>query len=186
MTLRDDRNKWNRRYAELEEPAARPEPHPMALAWRHLFIGGAMLDAACGLGRGIASGLGAFHPVFAADLSELGIRRARRLWSEFPDIHWIVADVKDLALPDARFALVCAFGFTDMTFFRRVPRLLKPGGMFLYEGFSARQKSLKPDLNTEWIGDPEALRALFKGGRVLECAETEEPPYRLRLAALAP
>jgi hypothetical protein len=186
MTLRDDRLKWNRRYAANGPPGARPEPHPMALAWRHLFIGGAMLDAACGLGRGIASGLGAFHPLYAVDLSETGIRQARLLWNTEPDIRWIVADVNDPAWPDAHFGLICAFGFTDMTFFRRAPRLLKSGGMFLYEGFSARQKTVNPDLNADWIGDPDALRRLFAGGRVLECAETAEPPYRLRLAALAP
>jgi SAM-dependent methyltransferase len=186
MTLRDDRIKWNRRYAESDQPDTRPEPHAMALAWRHLFIGGAMLDAACGLGRGIASGLGAFHPVYAVDLSEPGLRRARALWSDTPDIRWIVSDVNDLQWPSTRFGLICSFGFTDMNFFRRVPKLLKPGGMFLYEGFSARQKTVKPDLNADWIGDPDALRALFAGGRVLECAETGEPPFRLRLAALAP
>jgi SAM-dependent methyltransferase len=185
MALRDDRGKWDRRYAELETPTARPDPHPMALAWRHLFRGGPMLDAACGLGRGIASGLGAFQPVFAVDVSEVGLRRAQDLWRGVPGIRWIVADIKTLPWPERRFGLICAFGFTDMTFFRAVPRLLRPGGLFLYEGFSARQLELKPDLNPEWIGDPNAMRALFASGCVLECAESEEPPFRLRLAALA-
>jgi hypothetical protein len=73
-----------------------------------------------------------------------------------------------------------------MPFFQRLPRLLRPGGMFLYEGFAARQRTLKPRLNPEWIGEPGPLRALFAGGRVLELTESDEPPFRIRMAALAP
>jgi SAM-dependent methyltransferase len=186
MTLEDDRRKWNLRYREGEPPAGRPEPHALALAWRHLWIGGAMLDAACGLGRGIASGIGAFAPIYAVDHSEEAIAQARRLWSGREEIRWIVADVAALHWPERRFGLVTAFGFTEMRLFRQVPRMLRSGGMFLYEGFSARQRELKPHLNPEWIGDPEALRALFAGGQILELSESEAPPFRVRMAALAP
>ena len=185
MTLLDDRLKWNLRYREGAALAERPEPHALAQAWRSLWRGGPMLDAACGLGRGIASAADAFSPVYAVDLSEEAIAQARRLWADAPAIRWIVADVGTLDWPERFFGLVCAFGFTDMPFFRRVPELLRPGGMFLYEGFSARQREVIPHLNPEWIGDPEALRATFAGGRILELAESEAPPFRTRMAAIA-
>lgn len=185
MTIIEDRNKWNAKYKEGAAEARRPGPHALALAWRERFIGGPMLDTACGLGRGIASGMGVFTPVYAVDLSEEAIAQAKSMWQDVPDIHWITGDVNAQVWPLHHFGLICAFGFTDMEFFGRLPELLMPGGMFLYEGFSARQREIKPALNPDWIGDPEAMRALFAEGEILELDETAEPPFRLRMAAVA-
>ena len=186
MALRDDQLKWNRRYREAEGRHERPEPHWLAQRWRHLWAGGAMLDAACGLGRGIAGAQGQFDPIYAVDLSEVAIRRARELWQDTPNLHWVVGDVAALAWPREVFGLICAFGFTDLRFFSRAPEMLRSGGMFLSEGFSSRQLEVKPHLNSDWIVQPEKMRSIFSGGRVLECTETGGPPYRVAFAAVMP
>lgn len=186
MALQDDRLKWNRRYRERSGDSVRPEPHPLALRWRDRWIGGAMLDAACGWGRGIASAADAFRPIYAVDLSEVAVRQARALWGESHHIRWIVADVASLSWPRGAFGLVCAFGFTDMDFFARAPAMLRGGGMFLSEGFSERTREVKPALDPDWIARPEDLREIFAGGQVLECSISPDPPYRLAFAALAP
>ena len=186
MALRDDRLKWNLRYRAGEHGSAPPEPHPLASRWSHLWSGGPMLDAACGLGRGIASAGRSFRPIYAVDISEVAIGRAREIWRDLPDVHWIVGDVAAMAWPKAHFGLICAFAFTDLPFFSRVPSLLRPGGIFLSVGFSPRQLEIKPALNPDWVARPEALRSIFAAGRVLECGESAEPPYRTSFAALAP
>jgi SAM-dependent methyltransferase len=149
------------------------------------MAGGRMLDAACGLGRGIAAAAHLFHTVYAVDLSLTAIFHARRIWAGRP-IHWIVADVTSLSWPVDFFGLVCAFGFTDLPFFARIRESIRPGGMFLYEGFSRRQLEVKPDLNPAWTSVPADWERLLEGWEVLEQGESAEPPYRTRCAALRP
>ena len=184
--LAQTRRKWNLRYAEKMADAPRPEPHPLALEWGSRFIGGRVLDAACGLGRGIATAGERFREVFAVDLSDVAVREARALWQSDSRIRWIVADVTQLPWPRGFFGLVCAFGFTDLPFFSRLGDLLAPGGMVLYQGFSARQLEVKPGLAPEWTATPEALHGLFAGWEILACRETDEPPFRISLAAVNP
>jgi SAM-dependent methyltransferase len=184
MTAADDRRKWNRRYRERERTAL-PRPHPLAVRWRRRMVGGRMLDAACGLGRGIAAVGHLFHTVYGIDLSEVAVAQARNLWEERP-VRWIVADVTQQPWPAGYFGLVCAFAFTDLPFFRRIQESIQPGGMFLYEGFSPRQREVKPDLNPAWTASPDDLRRLFPGWDVREQGESREPPFRTRFAAIRP
>jgi hypothetical protein len=101
-------------------------------------------------------------------------------------VRWIVADVTQQPWPAGYFGLVCAFAFTDLPFFRRIQESIQPGGMFLYEGFSPRQREVKPDLNPAWTASPDDLRRLFPGWDVREQGESREPPFRTRFAAIRP
>ncbi len=148
------------------------------------MIGGRALDAACGLGRGIASTGGNFHTVFAVDISVVGVRAARNLWCGDGRICWVVADVARLAWPRAFFGLVCAFGFTHLDFFGRLGEMIAPGGMFLYEGFAERQLSVRPGLDPAWTATPAKLARCLPGWQFLEVGESAAPPFRLRVAAL--
>jgi SAM-dependent methyltransferase len=183
----EDRRKWNARYRNSAADAApvRPAPHALALRWRSRFAGGAMLDAACGLGRGLAGALGAFAPLHAVDVSDEAIRAARRLFPE-ARVRWIVADVTAQPWPDDAFGLVCSFGFTDLDFLGRARSFIRPGGMLLYEGFARRQLELRPDMNPAWTVTVRQLAELFAGWETLETGETAAPPYLVRCAALRP
>ena len=186
MSVLDDRRKWNERYGDaLAQGAAKPEPHPLALRWRSRMTGGRMLDAACGLGRGIAAAGDLFHTVYGVDLSEVALGSARKVWEGRP-VRWIAADVTALAWPADFFGLVCAFAFTDLPFFRRIRAGIRPGGMFLYEGFSRRQLELRPDLNPAWTATEQEMAGIFAGWTILEKGEAAEPPFRTRIAALRP
>ena len=186
MTLADDRRKWNLRYQEQAEEAARPEPNPLALRFLDQVRGGILLDAACGLGAGIAATIGRVDRAIGVDLSETALRAARRCWGPHPKIQWIQADVARLAWPPATFSVVCAFGFTDWTFLRQVAGMLRPGGVFFYQGFSRRQLEVKPTLNPDWTSSPAAIVALFPGWHVLACDESVAAPFRVQFAGLRP
>ena len=179
-----DRRKWNARYRDAGAAAVRPEPHPLAVRWRSRFSGGAMLDAACGLGRGISGALDAFDPIYGVDVSDVAIRAARPLFP--PRVRWIVADVTALPWPDSIFGLVCSFGFTDLPFLRRIRGAIRPGGMLLYEGFSRRQLEARPEMNPDWTLTLPLLGELLAGWEVLETGETDAPPYLVRCAAIRP
>lgn len=145
-----------------------------------------MLDAATGLGRGIATADGRFDPVYAVDISDEGVRRATKYWGRERGIRWILADVTAIPWPPDFFGLVCAFGFTDLPFFSRLRTMIAPGGMLLYEGFSARQLEVKPALDPAWTTTPRVMRDIFEGWEVLTCEESGASPFRLRFAAIRP
>jgi len=180
-----DRRKWNARYRDAGAAAARPEPHPLTLRWRSRFAGGPMLDAACGLGRGLAGALDDFDPLYGVDVSDAAIFAARRLYPP-RRVRWIVADVTALPWPAGTFGLVCSFGFTDLPFLRRIRSAIRPGGMLLYEGFSRRQLESRPGMNPDWTLTLPLLRELCAGWEVLETGETETEPYLVRCAAIRP
>lgn len=180
------RNKWNLRWREDGDRELSAEPHPLGLQWGHRFQGGPMLDAATGLGRGIATAQGKFEPMYAVDISDVALHRARRYWAGKGRIQWVLADVTAMAWPEDFFGLVCAFGFTDLPFFARLARMIAPGGMLLYEGFSARQLEVKPGLDPAWTATAGGMRHTFEGWKLLTCEESESPPYRLRFAAIRP
>lgn len=182
-----DRRTWNVRYrdAAAAAPPERPQPHPMAVRWRSRFAGGAMLDAACGLGRGLAGAADAFAPVFAVDVSDVAIAAARRLWPQ-PRIHWIVGDVTALPWPEDRFGLVCSLRFTDLAFLRRMRACIRPGGMILFEGFSPRRLELNPGMNPAWTASLPELTEIFRGWDLLELGESEPPHPLVRCAAIRP
>lgn len=182
-----DRRKWNVRYrdAGAAAPPQRPEPHPLAVRWRAGFIGGAMLDAACGLGCGLAGAVDGFAPVYAVDVSEVAIAAARKLWPQ-PHIRWIVGDVTALRWPEDRFGLVCSLRFTDVPFLRRMRACIRPGGMILFEGFSRRQLETKPGMNPAWTTAPAELADVFAGWELLELGESDMPHALVRCAAIRP
>lgn len=186
MGSEETRRKWNRRYSEAVSESFLPEPNPLAAGLRHRFLGGRMLDAACGLGRGIATAGDAFEVIYAVDLSDVGVGLARRRWGGDGRIRWIVGDVTRMNWPGDFFGLVCAFGFTDHPFFSRLRGLIAPGGMMLYEGFSRRQLEVKPTLDRAWTTTPAEIAALFSGWETLVCEETAAPPFRVRFAAVRP
>jgi SAM-dependent methyltransferase len=144
-----------------------------------------MLDAACGMGRGLAGALDAFAPLIAVDVSDVAIRAARPLYPP-RRVRWIVADVTALPWPRDFFGLVCSFGFTDAPFLRRMRASVRKGGLVLYEGFARRQAEVRPDLNPAWTLTLPELEELFSGWTILETGETAAPPFLVRCAALRP
>lgn len=202
LTVAEARQKWNRRYQERRAEGSLPQPNPLAVRLRDRLRAGlerasqeqggrpaSMLDAACGLGAGLAAVGDCYAQIVAVDLSDEAVRSARGIWRTSPlagRIQWLVADAAQVAWRPQSFDLVCAFGFTDWGFLARVPRMVKPGGMVLYQGFARRQLEVKPTLDPDWTSTPEALSALFEDWEVVVCEESADPPYRLSFAAERP
>ena len=190
ITVSEAREKWNRRYVEKSKAGVAPEPNGLALRFQHRVRGGVMLDAACGLGAGIATLIGQVDRIVAMDLSERALRDGKAYWmnrrKDHGAISWVQADVGRMEWRGPCFEVICAFGFTNWNFFRQVPGLLKTGGLFFYQGFSARQLTVKPNLDPAWTSTPESLSALFHGFEILALESSPSPPFRISFAAAAP
>jgi SAM-dependent methyltransferase len=105
---------------------------------------GSILEVAAGSGivtRAMATGLSAAVSITATDLNQPMIDYARSIGTSRPVV-WQTGDVMDLPFDDASFdAVVCQFGamfFPDRpAAFAEVARVLRPGGLFLFNVWDA-------------------------------------------------
>jgi SAM-dependent methyltransferase len=139
------------------------------------IVGRDILELGCGAAQwSIALARHGAHPV-GLDLSERQLEHARRLMAEagvdFPLVH---ASAEEVPLPDASFDIVfCDYG--GMTFadpYRTVPeaaRLLRPGGLFAFNGHSPIEEICWP-LDADEVGDRLVLD--YFGMHVIDDGET--------------
>ena len=126
-----------------EDLARRLEGRPLA----------SVLEVAAGTGavtRQLASTLPASVAIVATDLNPPMIEQARRVGTSRP-VEWQPADAAALPFPDAAFdAVVCQFGvmfFPDKAVaFAEIRRVLRPGGLFLFNAWDAIEENEVTDV----------------------------------------
>jgi 2-polyprenyl-3-methyl-5-hydroxy-6-metoxy-1,4-benzoquinol methylase len=131
---------------------------------------GRALDLATGLGRCAVKLARTGWNVTAVDISEVGIRIARRHADRLgAHVDWIVADLEHFLLPSRHFDVVTVFNYLDRT---RLPgqivRTLRPGGMLLFETFTLNQLQVPGNhlTNPDHMLRPGELLSMFPGLRV--------------------
>lgn len=122
------------------------QPYAEDLAAR-LLMGkeGSVLELACGTGiltRVLRSRFPATVKLTATDLNEPMFRSAVDKFAQEEDVHWAQADACALPFSDAMFdAVVCQFGIMFVPdkalAAREAHRVLKPGGLFLFNVWDA-------------------------------------------------
>ncbi len=147
-----------------------------------------MLDAACGLGRGLHAFGGFCQQAYAVDASPWSIALAKQLWHapsaphRHLKIHWLVSDLVQAPLPQRGFEMICSFGYTDHAFFPILKTLLKCGGLWVHQGFSTRQREHKASLPVAWCCDEQQLLSTFLNWQIIYCEESPRAPFLLRAA----
>jgi tellurite methyltransferase len=143
------------------------------------------LDLACGTGRHTLLLAGRGHSVTAVDWSAAALEilenRAHKATlhvsradtatlapSPTRGIRLIQANLEDLQLPDASFALVLCLQYLQRSLFRHMARALQPGGIMLFETFTQAQliHSGGPR-NPAYLLEPGELRTSFPELHVL-------------------
>jgi tellurite methyltransferase len=109
-----------------------------------------VLDAGCGEGRnaGFLAKLGA--SVRAIDMSRLALDHAAQIWNDSGRVSWELADIRNVALPDAKYDLVVADGLLHWLadsrevelVTRRLQAATAPGGLNLVSAFNDRRQEL--------------------------------------------
>lgn len=141
---RADRERWNRKYAR--KPPAAFDPDPLLLQHAGLLRGGGMaLDVACGVGQNAMFLARRGYEVLAVDASVAGLRHARAaLAGTSLPVHLVAADLAELVLPPAWFALVIVFRFLDRALVPRLKTTLAPGGLLIYRTFNVNRPGMHP------------------------------------------
>lgn len=136
---------WNERYSE-EQYVYGEEPNDFLAANIHLFVPGAsILCLADGEGRnGVFLATKGFE-VSAVDQSETGRQKALKLAEKKGvSIHYEIGDLNDYDMRTGKWdAIVSIFAHTPSPVRSRILKAvkegLKPGGIFLLEGYNPRQ-----------------------------------------------
>jgi len=117
--------------------------------------GKAMLELGCGAGRMTRSFAQRFSRVHAFDISKEMLGHARALFSEASNVDWILGNGFDLSglgdeTVDFAFSYIVLQHMPEPSFavryIREMLRVLKPGGMFLF------QFNSEPKMNMNWKG----------------------------------
>ena len=150
------------------------EPYAADLAARALALKPTcVLEVACGTGvvtRALAASLPAACAITATDLNAAMVAHAERVGTVRP-VTWRQADVMALPYANACFdCVVCQFGamfFPDrVAAYREIRRVLRPGGMFLFNVWNGIEHNEFADVVTKAVG------ALFPDGPPLFLART--------------
>ena len=121
--------------------------------------GGAVLEIACGTGivtRMLRDSLPASVRLVATDLNEAMLAYANHKFQSHESVEFKQADAMELPFPDASFdAIVCQFGlmfFPDKDrAMREVHRVLKPGGVYVFNVWDAMEKNELAEIANETV-----------------------------------
>ena len=149
---------------------------------------GDVLEIACGTGlltRRVRERLDPAHRLVATDLSKAMLDYARSKLNERKGIEWREADAAKLPFGDGEFgSVVCAFGVMfvpdKQALFREVRRVLKEGGIFLFNVWDRIEENPHAAVNAE------VVEALFPGDEELRFRipfEMHDPALLRRLLA---
>lgn len=173
-----DRERWDAKYAERDIPTV-VEPPEWLVRHASDLPPGKALDIACGLGHAAIWLAQRGWDVTAVDISERGLKLARRFAEQQRvAINFVAADLDDIDLGWNEYDLVTVFRFLDRgSLPSRIIRALRPGGRVLYETFlSGNQAPLdnRPQ-NPAFLLKSGELPWLLAGLQMLEYAETPTP-----------
>jgi tellurite methyltransferase len=169
---------WDERHREAAQnvPA---EPASIVSEWLPLLPEGPALDLACGSGRHTLLLASRGQAVTAVDWSATALdsleNRARKAKlhvsrhdtaelaeSEKRGIRLIQANLEEIRLPEAAFALILCLQYLQRSLFAQMARALKPGGMMLFETFTRAQLNYSGGpRNPAHLLEPGELRTAF-------------------------
>ncbi len=187
---RQEREDWNRRYAEGEHMAFEPDPF-LLTAYEDYILplfpkAGSALDVAGGLGR---------HAIWLAelrwkltvvDISEVAFGKSQRKAEERGvNIEFLVRDLNTWSPNRKAFDLILVFFYLQRDLFPSLEAALKPGGLLIYKTYTEEHKQYQrgPAHDTYFLEKNELLRG-FPALRTLYYRETIQEKGVAELVAI--
>ena len=129
---KQDRDKWNQRYAEDDRHSN--SPAILVEDWLSRLPVGRALDVACGAGRNAIFLAQAGYQVDAVDISREGLSLARQRAETLGlGINWIEQDLDEAYQFDSDYDLIIVFGYVNLSLINRLCDCLNKGGYLLCE-----------------------------------------------------
>lgn len=170
---KQDRDKWNQRYAE--DSYQKNNPVTLVSEWLPRIPVGRALDVACGAGRNSILLAQTGFDVDAIDISRQGLDQARRTaMKQGLNINWIEHDL-DEAYPFAdNYSLIVVMWYVDLALIRKLCACLVPGGYLLCEEHLVTDQDVIGPTSQNFRVAPGALREAVTGLEILHYEESIE------------
>jgi len=167
--LKSDQKRWDENFREKRYTLG-TEANPFLRKYIRLLPRGKALDVATGEGKNAVFLAQNGFAVEAVDISQKGLRKARRLAREKGvKVKTVLADFDHYPIEKERYDLITDFYFLDRRLIPRIKRGLKKGGRVVFETYLTEQSSLcqEEPRNPKYLLKHNELLTLFKGFRIL-------------------
>lgn len=170
---KQDRDKWNQRYAE--DSYRKTNPVTLLADWLENIPRGRALDVACGAGRNAILLAQTGFQVDAIDISREGLNKARQTAEEQGlSINWIEHDLDEPYPFESHYDLIIVMWYVDLGLINRLCQCLAPGGYLVcQEHLVTGQEAIGP-AGTDFRVAPGSLREAASGLDVLLYEESIE------------
>jgi SAM-dependent methyltransferase len=161
---REDAERWNERYTYAKSKDFQT-PHEFLLEHIDLLpSSGIVLDIAMGVGKNIPAILNKGLDIIGVDISSVAVRQVH---ARYPQIKAIIADLTHFYLPSQHFDLILNFYYLQRDLWIDYRRILKPGGLLVFESLTMPMQALKPELNADYLLQEGELAAAFDDWDIL-------------------
>jgi tellurite methyltransferase len=170
---KQDRIKWNQRYAE----GSYNKNNPVTLVedWLPRLPVGRALDVACGAGRNAILLAQAGYHVDAIDISSEGLNLARKVAeNQGLSINWIEQDLDQPYQFDTDYDLIIVMWYVNPGLISRLCDCLAPGGYLLCEEHLITDEEVIGPTSSDYRVAPGDLRETVSGVDVLLYEESIE------------
>jgi tellurite methyltransferase len=112
------------------------------------------------------------HKVTILESDSNKIRKAKLLAKEFGvKLNQFKGDLESYNFSENSFDAIIVFKNLSQKYHHKIMRWLRPGGIFIYEGLTARQKLREPEVVVKNLIKPHNLLNLFKRFQILKYQE---------------
>ena len=167
--MKSDQKRWDKRF-QKREFALGKEPNPFLKKHIHLLPKGKTLDMAAGEGRNAVFLAQNGFEVDAVDISEKGLKKARKLAREKGvKINTFLVDLDQHPIGKERYDLIVNFYFLRRRLIPRIKKGLKKGGKVIFETYLLEHRKLGTGgpKQAKYFLKPNELLGLFKDFRIL-------------------
>jgi SAM-dependent methyltransferase len=167
--MKTDQKRWEKRFGR-KEFALGKEPNPFLKRHIHLLPKGKALDVATGEGRNAVFLAQNGFEVDAVDISEKGLKKARKLAREKGvKINTFLVDLDRYQIEKERYDLIANFYFLKRRLIPGIRKGLKKGGKVIFETYLLEHRTFGtggPKQAKYFLKPNEPLR-LFRNFRIL-------------------
>lgn len=171
--LKVDQKRWDERF-KGREFAFGKEANPFLRRHIRLLPKGKALDIAAGEGRNAVFLAQHGFDVDVVDISEMGLKKARKLAQEMGvKIHTVLSDLDTYQIEKERYDLIADFYFLRRSLIPKIKKGLKKGGRVIFETYILEHRNLATSgpKQAKYFLKPNELLKLFNGFRVLRYRE---------------
>ena len=167
--MKTDRKRWDKRFGQ-KGFALGKAPNPFLKKYIHLLPKGKALDIATGEGRNAVFLAQQGFEVDAVDISEKGLKKARKLAREKGvKINTSLVDLDQYPIGKEQYDLIADFYFLKRRLIPRIKKGVKKGGKVILETYLLEHRTLGTGgpKQTKYFLKPNELLRLFRDFRVL-------------------